>query len=283
MMDEDSPFTMIEQLKNLFKYKELLLNFAKKELKVKYKNSVLGFFWSLLSPILMMIVFTILFTQSPLKVAAVGIDNFPIFFLAGLLPWNFFNATVIGSTTSIVGNGALIKKVYFPREILPISIAVANLVNFALELLVLTVFILGSGLFLSRFFGFFKFLPILLVLLPILFVFTLGVSLLAASLNVYLRDIQHLIGIILMVMFYATPIIYVFKPGDYGMLGTIYMLNPMADIVLSFKSILYGNYDNVLSVPNWHYMAYSAAAAIIMFLLGYVVFIRLEPDFAEEV
>ncbi|MDP1809422.1 MAG: ABC transporter permease [Actinomycetota bacterium] len=274
---------MVDQLKSLFKYKELLLNFAKKELKVKYKNSVLGFFWSLLNPILMMIVFTVLFTVSPLRVAAKGIDNFPIFFLAGLLPWNFFNATVVGSTTSIVGNGALIKKVYFPRELLPISIAVANLVNFALELLVLIVFVLGSGLFLTRFLGFYKFLPILLVLLPILFVFTLGVSLMAASLNVYFRDIQHIIGIILMVLFYSTPIIYKFNPGMFGKFGIIYMLNPMADIVLSFKSILYGNADNVLAVPNWHYMAYSAAAASIMFLLGYIVFIRLEPDFAEEV
>lgn len=274
---------MIEQLKTLLKYKELLLNFAKKELKIKYKNSALGFFWSLLNPILMMIVFTILFTKSPLKVAAVGIDNFPIFFLAGLLPWNFFNATVISSTASIVGNGALIKKVYFPRELLPISIALANLVNFALELLVLTVFVFGSGFFVSRFFEFYKFLPMLLVLLPILFVFTLGVSFMVASLNVYLRDIQHLIGIILMVMFYATPIIYQFNPGQYGKAGLIYMLNPMADIVLSFKSILYGNLDNVLSIPNWHYMAYAAVTACITFLLGYIIFIRLESDFAEEV
>src|SRR3972149_11408228 len=101
---------MIEQVKSLFKYKELLLNFAKKELKVKYKNSALGFFWSLLNPLLMMLVFTLLFTLTPLKVAAPGIDNFPIFFLAGLLPWNFFNATVVASTTSIVGNGPLVKQ-----------------------------------------------------------------------------------------------------------------------------------------------------------------------------
>src|SRR3989304_6567659 len=107
---------MIENLRNLFKYKELLFNFAKKELKVKYKNSVLGFFWSLLTPILMMLVFTFVFTVA-LPIRDPAIDNFPIFFLAGFLPWNFFNASVTGSTASIVGNGALIKKVYFPREL----------------------------------------------------------------------------------------------------------------------------------------------------------------------
>src|SRR3990172_6650142 len=168
---------MIEQFKSLLKYKELLLNFAKKELKVKYKNSALGFFWSLLNPLLMMLVFTFIFAVV-FKGFAKNVDNVPIFLLAGLLPWNFFNATVIGSTTSIVGNGALIKKVYFPRELLPISIALANLVNFALELLVFLMFLLASSFFISRFLAFYKFLPFLLVLLPILFLFTLGVSLL---------------------------------------------------------------------------------------------------------
>lgn len=270
---------MFNQLKNLFSYKELLFNFAKKELKVKYKNSVLGFFWSLLNPILMMLVFTFVFTVAFPVGKGLKIDNYPIFFLAGLLPWNFFNASVMGSTLSIVSNGALIKKVYFPRELLPASIALANLVNFGLELLVFVVFVAVSAtLNGSRFLAFYKFIPYLLVLLPILFVFTLGISLLVASLNVYLRDIQHLIGIFLMVLFYSSPIIYPLYPGFLGKYLPIYLLNPMATIILSFKNALFW-----LENPSFNFVAYSAVAAIAALFLGYYVFLRLEPAFAEEV
>jgi len=270
---------MIEQFKNLFKYKELLLNFAKKELKIKYKNSVLGFFWSLLNPILMMLVFTFVFTYAfkPQGLAKMGIDSYPLFILAGLLPWNFFNASVIGSTISIVGNASLIKKVYFPRELLPISIALANLVNFALELLVFLAFIVVIGLFKPRFLAIYKFLPFLLLLLPILFILTVGVSLLVAALNVYLRDIQHLVGILLLMLFYSTPIIYP-MPTNLGKYTALYSLNPMVSIVMSFKNALFW-----LAVPSLHFIAYSSVFAIVMFLFGYLIFIRLEPDFAEEV
>ncbi len=267
---------MISQLKSLLNYKELLLNFAKKELKVKYKNSVLGFFWSLLNPILMMLVFTFIFTFIFPRYP--DIDVVPIFFLAGLLPWNFFNSSVVGATTSIVGNSALIKKVYFPRELLPVSVTMANLVNFTLELLVFVGFFLVFAMFNSRFLDFYKYFPYLLLLVPILFFFTLGLSLLVAALNVYFRDIQHVVGILLMVLFYSTPIIYPisFVPG--GKIGFLYRLNPMTTIVSSFKNALF-----YLTSPSLNFVLYSAGSAIVMFLFGYYIFLRLEPEFAEEV
>ncbi|HEB12128.1 MAG TPA: ABC transporter permease [Actinobacteria bacterium] len=270
---------MISQFKNLFSYKELLLNFAKKELKVKYKNSVLGFLWSLLNPILMMLVFTFVFTFAfKIDPEALGIDNYPIFFLAGLLPWNFFNASVVGSTTSIVGNASLIKKVYFPRELLPVSITLANLVNFGLEMIVFVGFLLISGFFNPRFLSFYKFFPYLLLLVPILFIFTLGISFLVSALNVYLRDIQHLVGILLMVLFYSSPIIYPIPPGGFGRFTIIYLLNPMTAIVLSFKDALY-----YLRTPSFNLVMYSIVVSIVVFLFGYYIFLRLEPEFAEEV
>ncbi len=267
---------MISQFKSLFSYKELLLNFAKKELKVKYKNSVLGFLWSLLNPILMMLVFTFIFTRI---FRFPDIDSPSIFFLAGLLPWNFFNASVVGATTSIVGNSSLIKKVYFPRELLPISIILANLVNFALELIVFVGFILIFALFVNpRLMDFYKYFPYLLLLIPILFVFTLGLSLLVAALNVYFRDIQHMVGILLMVLFYSTPIIYPMTMVPGGTIGFIYSLNPMTTIVSSFKNALFW-----LTNPSLNFMLYSTASAIVMFIFGYFIFLRLEPEFAEEV
>ena len=266
---------MISQLKSLFNYKELLLNFAKKELKVKYKNSVLGFLWSLLNPVLMMLVFTVIFTRI---FRFPNIDSPSIFFLAGLLPWNFFNSSVVGGTTSIVGNSSLIKKVYFPRELLPISITLANLVNFALELIVFVGFILAFAMFNPRLLDFYKYFPYLLLLVPILFVFTLGLSLLVAALNVYFRDIQHMVGILLMVLFYSTPIIYPMSMVPGGKIGFIYSLNPMTTIVSSFKNVLFW-----LTNPSLNFMLYSAGSAIVMFLFGYFIFLRLEPEFAEEV
>ncbi len=269
---------MIAGLNTLFSYKELLLNFTRKELKVKYKNSVLGFFWSLLNPILMMLVFTVIFTiVLPIKNIG-GITNFPLFFLAGFLPWNFFSATVTSSTTSIVGNGALIKKVFFPRELLPVSIGLANLVNFALELGVFFLFIIVTGLVGDpKYLGFYKFAPYLLILVPILFVFTIGVSLLVASLNVYMRDIQHLIGILLMVTFYATPIIYpiTLVPAGYA---KAYKANPVTAIIESFHQVLHG-----VGHPSFNLLLYSAVVAVAVFLVGYAVFLRLEPAFAEEI
>lgn len=269
---------MISSLANLIQYKELLINLTRKELKVKYKNSILGFFWSLLNPILMMLVFTFIFTiVLPIKNVG-GIKNFPLFFLAGFLPWNFFSATVTSSTISIVGNGPLIKKVFFPRELLPVSIGLANLINFALELSVFFLFVLATGLLSdSKYLGFYKYLPYLIILIPILFVFTIGVSLLISALNVYLRDIQHIIGILLMVTFYATPIIYpiTLVPGAYS---KAYKANPVTAIIESFHQVLHG-----VSHPSFILLLYSATAAIAAFMFGYFIFLRLEPAFAEEV
>lgn len=260
---------------SIFRYRELLLNFAKKELKVKYKNSVLGFFWSLLNPVLMMLIFSFVlgFIFKDPK-----IDNFPIFVLAGLLPWNFFNSSIQGATGSIVANAGLIKKVYFPRELLPLSITLANLVNFFLELAVFFLFILVSALFFTpRLLVFYKFLPYLIILLPALFLFSVGVGLITAAINVYLRDVQHIIGIILMVLFYATPIIYRLELVPAAFLP-FYKLNPLAVFILSFKYIFYW-----MQPPTYKMLTFALISSLITFAFGYLFFLKLEGDFAEEV
>lgn len=265
---------MLAHLKDLTEYKELLFNLAKKELKIKYKNSVLGFFWSLLNPILTMLVFSLVFV---VIFKFKGIEYYSIFLLAGLLPWNFFNASVMGGAGSIIANSSLVKKVYFPRELIPLSVALANLVNLFLELLVFLVFITVVGFLSPQYFAVFKFLPYLLVLLPILFLFSVGLAFLVAALNVYLRDIQHIITILLMVWFYSSPIIYKIEGMVPPKLIPFYKLNPMTDIILSFKNVLYWRL-----APQLNWVALSLFYAIVAFLIGYAVFLRLEPDFAEE-
>lgn len=259
----------------IFNYRELLLNLAKKELKVKYKNSVLGFFWSLLNPILMMLVFSFVLGvvfKDP------KIDNFPIFFLAGLLPWNFFNNSVQGSTGSIVANAGLIKKVYFPRELLPLSIVLANVVNLLLELGVFLLFILASAwLFTPRLIAFYRFLPYLIILIPALFLFSIGIGLITAAINVYLRDVQHIIGIVLMVLFYATPIIYRLQLVPAAFLP-FYKFNPLAVLILSFKNIFYW-----MQPPTSKMLAFVFLSSLVTFVFGYLFFLRLEGNFAEEI
>lgn len=267
---------MVRSFKALFAYKELLLNFAHKELKVKYKNSILGFFWSLLNPIMMMLVFTFVFgVIFPVK----SVPFFPIFLLAGLLPWNFFSATVTGGTISIVANSGLVKKVYFPRELLPISIGLANLVNFFLEMGVFLVFVLIIGFRYHSLWRAFLFLPYLLVLAPVLFVFSLGVALFVAANNVYFRDVQHLVGIFLTVLFYGSPIIYDLKQVPLqGSLLLMYKMNPLVTLIMSFKNAFYWG-----SAPHLSWLLYSVATALLVFIAGYKVFLRLEPGFAEEI
>jgi lipopolysaccharide transport system permease protein len=167
---------MTVRLHELYRYRELLENLIVRDLKVRYKNSILGFFWSLVNPLLLMIVFTVVFT---IMLPNVSIPKFPVFVLTALLPWNFFNTAVMGATSSIVQNGHLIKKVYFPREILPVSTVLSNFANFLLALPVLFLFIL---LFRVPITIWLLYLPLIMV---VQIAFTIGIALILATLNVF--------------------------------------------------------------------------------------------------
>jgi ABC-2 type transport system permease protein len=270
---------MVQTVKELYQYRELLANLVKRELKVKYKRSVLGFFWSFLNPLLTMLVFTFVFSFvlriSPPK-NSLGMASFPMFLLTALLPWNFFSLSLGAAVGSIVYNSNLIRKVYFPREILPISLSLANLINFFFELVVLFLFLLFLG---------YPFLGNLYYLVLIIFielVFIIGISLMFAFLNVYFRDVQHFVGIILMVWFYATPIIYPDNliPAVWRGLPTqtILRLNPLTALVLCYRDVLYFG-----RAPNPILLGYSAAVSVATLVVAYTLFKRYEPSFAEEV
>lgn len=265
----------MNKLRELYDYKDLIWTLSVKELKVQYRNSFLGFLWSLLNPLLMMLIFSFVFTN----VLKFGIKDFPVFLLCGLLPWNFFNAALISATGSIVANGPLIKKVYFPREILPLSTVLANLFNFLLSLIVLFIFLIFYG------YHFWVWLIILPFIIIIETLCITGLALLLAGLNVYFRDIQYIVSVALMALFYATPIIYTFDrvQSSYWMtrfpwLMTIYNLNPMTPIVNAYRSILFQ-----IKLPSLTSVLYALGITTIVLVLGFVVFRRLEPAFADEV
>ncbi len=266
---------MMKKLREMYDYRELIVNFVVKDLKVRYKNSMLGFLWSLLNPLFMMLIFTFVFSN----VFKLGIKNFPIFLLTGLFAWNFFNMAVVTGASSVVANGSLVKKIYFPRETLPVSAVFAELVNYLIAMVLLFAFLIFYG------YNFYIFIPLLVVVVILQTLFTVGLSLFLAAINVYFRDIQYIVGVFLLALFYASPILYdvhllstagIFQRMPW--LLTVYKLNPIASFMVLYRSLLY---ENVW--PSWPVFLYVAIAAILSFLLGMAVFNRMEPSFAEEI
>jgi ABC-type polysaccharide/polyol phosphate export permease len=286
-----------DKLRDLWLARELLRQFVAKELKIRYKNSALGFLWSMLTPALMTIVFTALFGFA----FRLDIDDYAPFFLSGYLLWQFFQTSSQSSITAIVGNGALIKKVYFPREVLPLSMVLAQLTHFLLAMLVLLPFLIAT-----RGWGVLWHLPAALAVVAIMAVFTSGMAMIFAGANVPFRDLQELIVVIFLVWFYATPVLY--PPAlltsstepVVALLGKIAQANPMSWFVELFRTATYGtvqlapgsvgaNADGLHFVttgpqlPDPELFALATATAFLTFALGYVLFNRLALTFAKEI
>jgi len=265
------------RLRELFHYRELILNLALRELKARYKNTVLGFFWSLLNPLGMMLVFTAVFTvfmRSEVK-------NFPIYALCGLLPWNYFSASVMGSVNTIVNNANLVTKVYFPREVLPIAAVLANLVNFLLTLIVLF-----AALLLVRA-PFSPWLWLLPVVILIQSAFILGLAFILSTLNVFYRDTLMVMDVAMLAWFFLTPIFYPLEDlprsypiGDYvlDLHRTMYILNPMASIINTYRDLLYRGYRT-----DFDFFVRTATTAFLVLVVGYWFFCKYSNRFGEEV
>jgi len=263
--------------------RELLSNLTLRELRGKYKRSILGWSWSLLNPLATMAVFTIVF-RFFLKVTVPpgspsGLQSFALALLIGLLPWNYLSNGINGSMGSLIGNSNLIKKVYFPREVLVLANVASWAVSMVIEVAVLAIALLIAGNFIV------PWLVPVLVLMAIQSVFVAGVGLGLAVLNVYFRDVQHLVGILLQVWFYATPIVYPISvvPRHAGLFGwdlpvrTLYGLNPMVRFVEAYRDCLYD-----LRFPPLADVAYLIVISGVTLVAGAILFARLEPKLAEE-
>jgi ABC-2 type transport system permease protein len=267
------------RLREIARHRELLVNLVRLELKAKYKSSTLGFVWSLLNPAMYLVVFYVAFNG----ILGAGIPRFPIYLLAGLLVWNFFTAALSAGTASIVGGAGLVKKVWFPREILPLASTGAALVHFFLQSLVLVLAL--AGLRHPVGWAYLTLLPLALLDLILL---TSGLAVLLAAANVYLRDIQHFVELALLAWFWVTPIVYLYSQLTKHMGGrNLPLLNPITPIVLTFQRAFYGLYGHVLdaSVGYGWYLRNLVVLTVAVTLLFYVamrVFLRLEGNLAEE-
>lgn len=260
---------MLTQFGQLIQYRYALRKFVARELKVMYSNSALGVVWSLFAPLLMMLVFTAVFTF----IMPNGIPKFPVFLLSGLLPWNFFNGAVLGAASAVVGNGHLVNRVYFPREILPLATVLSNAINFLIALVMLFAFIGVFGVSLS---WSVLWLPALIL---VQLAFTAGLGLLLAAVNVYFRDTQAILGVLMLAWFFLTPVVYtVDNIANPTIKQALLTLNPMAALVVNYRQILYSGAPLDMGL-----LAITAAEAALVLLVGLLVFRRLSPAFAEEI
>jgi ABC-2 type transport system permease protein len=284
----------LSRIREIWRFREILINVVRKEVKVKYVSSVLGAVWSMLNPTIYLVVFGVVFTL----VLKNRIPSFPVYLLSGLLAWNVFAVSVNVATRSIVDNSNLVRKVYFPREVLPLSAIGASLVDFVMQGVVLIGFMLIFR---------YPFHLQNLMLLPLatfaLLVFTAAICLLVSSLNVRHRDTQHFLNVLLLVWFWVTPIVYPSgliqqNAGNHGLFGIdlfhLYLLNPMADVVFGFQRALYGTVTTVVDGQNvqvlasqsvaWHAMLLTVVSLVSLGLLylAWRLFFRLSGDFAEQ-
>lgn len=254
-------------MKLLLQYRELIRNLVLKDLKIKYRDSTIGFLWSLVNPLLLILVYSFVFGH----ILRGGPANFAYFLMVGILPWNFFAQSVMMSTGSILDNGGLIRKVAIPMEVFPVATVLFSLAQFALALLVF----LPMALF------FFQvpmswvtlwFFPVLILHL----LFTLGLSFLISTATVFYRDVRHFTEIALMLFFWLTPIIYDIGSIPQSLRSVIY-LNPQSFFILSYQDVLYRQ-----AAPEFSRLAILTALATTSILIGYGVHYSYKARFAEE-
>lgn len=264
---------MFSDLKQLVEYRELLRTLVYKEIRSRYKGSVLGFAWNFAIPLLQLLVFWVLFGII-VKVTPPGDYPFAIFLFTGLLPWNFLANSLTGGAMSIVGNSNLVKKIYFPLQVLPLTPVLSQFISLLLGMVVLLVVVVAFGVGLSWY----------LLLLPVPFLiqlfFICGLAYLFACANVFFRDIEHILGIVVMAWMYVTPILYpiTLVSGKAAWADTIVHLNPMTGIITACQNLVLDH-----RAPDWAWLGYSLAFAVMIFMAGFAVFNRFKFRFEEEV
>lgn len=273
--------TVWAHLIELVQFRDLVRNLVERDLKVRYKNSILGVLWSWLNPLFMMAVYTIVFTVMQPGGNYVPAREFPAFILVGLLPWTFFSTAILASVNVIIANANLVKKVYFPREILPLSVVLSNLVSFGISIVILFPILAIFG----------RRLTVWVLVLPLIvllqFCFVAGVALLVSTLNVFYRDTKQVMDVVMMAWFFVTPVFYPIDvlPRSREVLGVTIdvhrwtrILNPMASLIAAYRDVLFHGRRVGLD-----FLARTAVTTVAVLIVGYAVFYRYSRRFGEEV
>lgn len=256
-----------EKIKEIYTYRHMLKTLVKQDIRGRYKGSVFGFLWTLLNPLLLLAVYSVVFQF----VFKLDIEHYPIYLFVALMPWTTFANTIALGTNSVVSSAAILKKVYFPREILPLASVISNMINyiFSFVIIVIALFIAGIGVS-----WYIVFLPVLLIIQAM---FTLALTLVLSAGNVYIRDIQYIMNPVMMIWMYASPILYKVDmvPAKYM---AIYKLNPMMHLIEGYRAILYYK-----QMPDFKWLGIIFGVSLVLLIIGFVVFGKLQRRFAEEV
>lgn len=252
--------------KELYQYREFLKTSIKKEFRGKYKKSFLGVLWSFINPLLQLLVYALVFPY----IMRVQVENYTMFLVVVLIPWNFFSSTISQSTSIIIASTGIIKKVYFPRVILPIANVTSNLLNFVISSVIVIAALLISGI------GIGQSIIVFPLVLLIQYILSLAISLLLSSVTVYIRDLEYFINVLMMLWFYVTPVLYSIDmiPDKFK---NILMLNPMTLIITSYREILYYK-----RIPDLGPLLILGGICIVLLIIGYLIFNKCEKKFAEE-
>lgn len=259
--------------KNLYNYRELIKTSVQKDIGGKYKHSFLGVLWSFINPLLQITVYAIIF---PLIMGdSSTYKDYTVFMVCGLIPWTYFSTVLNRSSFVMIENGNILKKVYFPREILPFSLVVSETVNFLISCIIIIAFILIKGFGISKYVLFF---PLILLTQ---FVLLLGIALILSSVTVYFRDLQHFVGVLLQLYFYATPIVYSVDTIKNSPMGSKFLwvlkYNPMTYIINGYRDIFYNQ-----TMPDLKSLGILFLIGIALLIIGYAIFNKLQKKFAEE-
>ncbi len=257
--------------KDLYNYRELLKSNVKKDIRGKYKGSFLGILWSFVSPLLMTLVYALVF---PFLMRGSQYDSYTTFLIIGILPWTWFTTSIAQGTYCVIGNGGILKKVYFPREILPISVVSSGMINYLIQCIIIFLFVIINH----------RPLTINLLFLPLIilaqYLFTLGIIFITSAVNVYIRDFEYIINFIIQLLFYATPILYevsMFASAP-KIMYFLMKINPMAIIISSYRDIFYwGN------MPHVKGLLVVVFASFVLCGIGLFIFRKLSKGFAEEI
>jgi lipopolysaccharide transport system permease protein len=253
--------------KELYAYRELLKTNVKKDIRGKYKASFLGVLWSFINPLLQVLVYAIVFPY----IMKIQTPNYLVFLICGIIPWTWFTTALSQGTTCITNNANLIKKVYFPREILPISVVTSGLINFLISCIIILIFVLLGGLGIS---WHLIFLPLIAL---IQYIFSLAFALLLGAFNVYVKDVEYIVAFVINMLFYATPVLYT-TDMFHGWILWLFRLNPMAHLINAYRDIFY-----VHEIPQIGNLMILLAIGIVLLIICYNIFKKLEKRFAEEI
>jgi lipopolysaccharide transport system permease protein len=264
---------MLRNLAALPKYRALIQSLVVRELKARYRGSFLGFFWSFANPLLLLLIYSFVFTVVLPNTHPKNLQPFALFMFCGILPWTWFSSSLAEASNVLIAGGNLIKKVLFPAEVLPIVSVLANMVHFFLGLPILGAFLIYYQRPLNA--AELAFFPVVVLTQAIL---TLGLALIVSALTVHFRDLRDLLANLLTFWFFATPIIYPMTMVP-GLGKRLLDLNPFTHLAVSYQEILF--YDGPFG--HWKWLLALLFGSILLFLFGYFVFDRLRDSFAEEV